>query len=146
MVRRVRNPSHHHPGSRPGYVEELDLLFPPGFVLRVQGRHSLRAVFCVAANELQSALRRRQRGCPDVNAQDVAKPQIFADTLMHHLLVNTPPPRIMGIRADRQILLPELAPYAQNLDPLGGISLDQEPVSHGDPETSSTGTVGSAVV
>src|SRR5258708_9407911 len=49
---------------------------------------------------------------------------------MHHLLLHAAPSRIVLSRPLRKILVPEFAPHAHHLYPLGGIGLDKKCVSH----------------
>src|SRR5438270_3420805 len=49
---------------------------------------------------------------------------------MHHLLQHAAPAQIALIRPHPQILVPELAPHAEHLDPFRRVTLHQKVVSH----------------
>src|SRR5579862_3004426 len=49
---------------------------------------------------------------------------------MHHLLVHAASARIASQRPYRKIFIPELAPHADHLHPLGAVSLNKKCVSH----------------
>ena len=95
-----------------------------------QSSLALSAVLCIAAYELQAGLSRGKRRRANIDAEHVEEPQVLADTLMHHVLVNAPSSKIRSIRADWKVLVPEHAPNANDLDPLGLVRLNQKVVFH----------------
>ena len=69
-------------------------------------------------------------GALHVDTEHRPKPDIFADALVHHVLVHTAPASIGRVGAHGQILVSEHAPGANHLDALGLVSLNQKLVSH----------------
>jgi hypothetical protein len=131
VMRRVRQSPRHHPGLRALHVEEGGQRLPPCVVGVSQPFQPPAAVLGIPLDELESSLRIRERWRADIDAEHGAKPGVFADALMDHLLVNAAAPRIILPRPDREILVSELAPYAEDLQPFGLIGVDQKVVSHG---------------
>src|SRR5262249_6147610 len=60
-----------------------------------------------------------------------AEPGVFADALMNHVLVEVAASRVGGVGTDGEVRVGEHAPGADDFDTLGGVSFDQEVVSHG---------------
>ena len=85
----------------------------------------------IALDEVESALDLRQRGHAGPDAQHRPKPQVLADTLVHHLLVHAAAPSVRGMRTNRQILVAEHAPDTEHLQALRFVRLHEESVSHG---------------
>src|SRR5262245_561664 len=106
----VRQPSRHGPGSRPHDIEELRLLLPPSLIRLTEPFEPTSAVLRVALDELRADFTLGKRWRSDVDAEHVPKPGVLADTLMHHLLVYAPAPRIVVLRTHREVLVAELTP------------------------------------
>src|SRR5262249_25085995 len=88
------------------------------------------AVFRVPSYELDARFVLRQRWSLNVDTEHVAKPEIFAHALMHHLLAHTASARIDLIRPYRKVLVFELTPHTQDLQSLGCVALDQKLLFH----------------
>ena len=73
----------------------------------------------------------RERRRADIDAEHGAEPGVLADALVNHVLVDAAAPRIVLPRADREIVVSELAPDAEDLQPFGLVAVDQKVVSHG---------------
>src|SRR5438093_7507659 len=129
MGRMSQSPSH-YPGARTLHIEEFCALFPPGFILLPQRGEPFSAVFRVSLHELEPCLLLRKRRRAYVNSKHVAKPEILADALMHHLLMHAAPARIAVSRTNGKIFVLKLAPHADDLQPLGRIGLDKEVIFH----------------
>ena len=82
---------------------------------------------------LVSSLIRRQDRPTGLDAEHRAEPQVLADALVHHLLVDTPPSSIGRMRATPQVRILKHAPDAQHLEALGLVRIDQELISHQSP-------------
>src|SRR5262245_35266647 len=108
----VRHTAGHHPGPRPAYVEKRRLAFPPRIVLVPQRGQTLPAVFLLTAHEFQPDFLFWQWRRAHVDTEHRSKPGVLADTLMHHMLMETTPARIGRVGAYRQILVGEHAPGA----------------------------------
>ena len=93
-------------------------LLPTSLVLVPHDGQALLAVFPVLPHEFQSDFIFWQRRRSDVNAEHGPKPDVFADTLMHHMFVETASPRIGRVRPDRKILVGEHTPCTNHLDAL----------------------------
>src|SRR5579863_10717077 len=117
----MRDAPRHHPRTRALHTKEVGRLFPPGVVLLAQLREPFFAINRVLLHELQPSFWFWQRWCFDVDAKHGPKPQVLADTLMHHLLMNTASPRIITAGAHWKIVIPELAPHADHFDSFGFI-------------------------
>src|SRR5688500_16699258 len=50
---------------------------------------------------------------------------------MHHLLLHAPAAGIVGSRPHREVVVTELTPDAEDLQPFAVVALDQEVVRHG---------------
>src|SRR5678816_1522769 len=135
MMRCVRQPASHHPRSGSFYIEERPQLFPPALVGLPKSRESMAAVFRIPLDERDARFVLGQGRRMHVDAEHIAKPQILAHALMHHLLAHAASAGIDLIRPDREVLVPELTPYAQDLQSLGGVALDQKLVCHGLPDS-----------
>jgi hypothetical protein len=83
----VRDPPHHYPRPRSLYIEKLRLPFPPPLVLGSQRLEPLSAALGISPHELHPDLFIRQRRRPYVDPRHRPKPEVFADALMHHVLV-----------------------------------------------------------
>src|SRR5688572_10973407 len=105
-------------------------MFPPRFLSLAQLSETPSAVLGVEPNEFQSGFVQRQRRCSYVDAQHVAKPGVLADALVHHLFVHAPSARITAPRTNGEIGVDELAPDADDLDALRGVSINEEIVGH----------------
>src|SRR5689334_2011764 len=123
MMGSMGHAASHYPGTRPPHVKKRRLPFPPRIVFAPQHSQALFAVFRIASHEFQSDLIFRQWRCSDVNVEHGPKPDVFADTLMHHMFVNTASARVSWVRSNREILVSEHAPGANHLDALGLVSL-----------------------
>ena len=130
VVRRVRQPSREDPGSRSPHIEERGQLLPPPLIALPEALEAAFAVFRVSRHELESRLLRRQRRRAHVDAEHRPEPRILADALMHHVLANAAPARVIPVRPDSEIVVSELAPDAEYLDAFGGVAVDQEVVFH----------------
>src|SRR5262249_48888133 len=126
----VGDPSSHDPRPGPLYVKEPGCRLPPLVGPFPQSGLPLSAILCIATHELQAGFSRWEWRGAHIEAEHVDKPQVLADTLVHHMLVDAPPSRIRRIRADRQVFVFEHAPNAYNLYPLGLVSLDEKVVFH----------------
>src|SRR4051812_40397651 len=115
----------HDPGPRSPHVEKLRLSFPPRLDLTSQRNDALGAVFSVPAHEFQSDFVFRKRWRSDIDIEHCPKPDIFADTLVHHMLPNAASARIRRVRPGREILVSEHAPGADHFEALGLVSLNQ---------------------
>src|SRR5512144_3161231 len=123
MLRGMSNPPGHDPRPPTDGVKELRFLFPP-FIARLAERlETLAAVQGVALNECKPGFRHRQRRCADVDPEHVAKPEILAYALMHHLLMDAAASPVGRVGTDRQILVGEHAPDADDFDALGFVGL-----------------------
>src|SRR5271166_800873 len=112
----MRDAPRHHPCTRASHNKEVGCLFPPSVGLLAQLREPFSAVSRVLLDELQASFWFWQRWCFDVDSEHGPKPQILADALMHHLLMNTTSPWIITAGAHRKIVIPELAPHADHFD------------------------------
>src|ERR1035438_3766833 len=130
MMGGVGHSASQHPGPGPLHVEKRRLPFPPRLILVPQRSQALLAVIRVLPHKLQSDFLLRQRRRSDVNSKHGSKPDVFADTLMHHMLVNAASPGIGRVRSDGDIVVGEHAPGANHLDALGLVTLRQKVVSH----------------
>src|SRR5215469_7309198 len=90
----------HHPGPGPPYVEKRRLPLPPRLIPAPQRRQAFSAVLRVLPHEFQSDFVFRQRRRSDINIEHCPKPDVFADTLMHHMFVNTTSARIGWVRTE----------------------------------------------
>src|SRR5437667_12722823 len=124
MGRMSQSPSH-YPGARTLHIEEFCALFPPGFILLPQRGEPFSAVFRVSLHELEPCLLLRKRRRAYVNSKHVAKPEILADALMHHLLMHAAPARIAVSRTNGKIFVLKLAPHADELQTLARKDLDK---------------------
>src|SRR5262245_36883980 len=124
MVRRVRQPARHDPRLRSADIEERRRYFPPAAIGPPQRLEAFAAVFRVALHELDPYFALRKRRRTDIDAQHAPKPGVLADALMHHVLVHAASARIRRMRPHWKILVPELAPDAQDFEPLGLVALD----------------------
>src|SRR5579862_6064882 len=130
VMRSMGNAPDHYPGSRALHIEELHILFPPGLILRPQLGQALSAILGIPLHKLQPCFHLRQRRRAHINPQHVAKPQVFAHGLMHHLLMHVASPRVALPRTHRQILVAKFAPHTDDFHALGRIRLDKKCVSH----------------
>src|SRR5215213_4908070 len=96
-------------------VEEPRLLLPPFVIRFAESVQSAAAVLGVPLHELESSLHAGQWRRRDVDAEHRPEPGVLADTLMDHLLVDASATRIVLFRPQRQVVVLELAPDAQNL-------------------------------
>jgi hypothetical protein len=126
----MRQTASHHPRSGALHIEELRQLFPPELVFLPKYSEPLAAMFRVAFHEPDAGFLFRKRRGIDFDAQHVAKPQVLAHALMHHLFVHAASARIAVLRPYWKLLILELAPYADHLDALGFVSFDQKIVLH----------------
>ncbi len=106
------------------HIEEGSCLFPPRFGLLTQDLKAFAAVFSVALDELQTSLRMWQGWRAHVDPQHVAKPQILAHALMHHLLVHATPSTVGRVRAHQKVVVLELTPHADHLDAFRCVCVD----------------------
>ncbi len=72
----------------------------------------------------------RKRRRTDIDPQHGAEPQIFADALVHQVLVHAAASWIGPVWSNWKVFVPELAPDTQDLYPLGLVSVDQKVISH----------------
>src|SRR6478735_3682006 len=133
MMGSMGHTASHHPCPRSPHVEKRRLCFPPRLILGPQHREALFAVFLVPPHEFQPDFFFRQRRCTDVYVEHRPKPDVLADTLMHHMLMETAAARIGRVGTDRKIMIREHAPGADHFDTLRLISLDQKVISHRGP-------------
>src|SRR5437867_11732280 len=106
MGRMSQSPSH-YPGARTLHIEEFCALFPAGFILVSQRGKPFLAVFRVSLHELEARLLLRQRRRTYVNSKHVAKPEILADALAHHLLMHATPSWIGLSTTNQKVVLPK---------------------------------------
>src|SRR5262249_11023454 len=66
----------------------------------------------------------------DVDSEHIAKPQVLAYALVHHLLVDAAPSYICCIGANLEIFIAKLAPYTNDLYAFRRVGIHQELVSH----------------
>ena len=130
MMRGVRDAPRQDPGPRSRDIEKPRLALEPSFVFRAQRLQPLPTEFRIALDEFEPRLLLRQRRRACLDSQHGAKPQILAYTLMHHLFVHAPAPRIFRVRPKLQLLVAKLAPHAHYFQPLGLIRLHKKVVSH----------------
>jgi hypothetical protein len=104
----------HYPSARPPHIEECRFIFPPHLVLAAEDIHALSAILRVPPNEFQSGLVCRQWRRANINAEHRPKPEVLANTLMHHVLVDAAPAYIDRMRAEREILILEHGPNANH--------------------------------
>ena len=116
VVRCMSEPPHHHPRARPPDVEEVRLFFPPMIALLAKNSETFSTVLRVALDELEAEFQVGERWGIDIDPEHAAEPEILAHALVHHLLMHTTAPSIVGARADGQIIVRELAPDADHLD------------------------------
>src|SRR6202521_1462133 len=124
MMRGMRDAPRHDPCAGALHGKKSSGFFPPIVALTAQPPKPFSAVSRVLLHELQPSLLLRQGRCSDVDSKHRPKPHVFADALMHHLLMNTASPRIVGPGTNRKILVAEFPPHADHLDPFGCIGLD----------------------
>src|SRR6266702_3508791 len=89
MMGGVGHASRHHPGPRPPYVEKRGLAFPPCLILVPQRDQTFSAVVRIPLHELQPDFFFRQRRGSNVYVEHRSKPDVLADTLMHHMFMET---------------------------------------------------------
>src|SRR5262249_18888423 len=130
VVRCVGNSAGHHPGSRTPHVKEGGFTFEPGLVFGLERRQPPGAEICVTLHEAEPRLRRWQRWRTYLDTKHVAKPQVLADALMHHLLVHAASARVASIRTERKILIMKLTPHAHNFDSFRFIRFYQKTIFH----------------
>jgi hypothetical protein len=114
----------HHPGPRPADVEKRRLAFPPRLILLPQHDEAFPAVFLLLPHEFQPDFFFRQRWRSNVYIEHRSKPNVLADTLMHHMLMETTAPAICRGGAHREIMVREHAPGTDHFDALRLISVD----------------------
>jgi len=131
MMGSMRQTASHHPGSGALHIKELRQLLPPMLVFWPKDGEPLAAMFRVTFHEPDAGFLFRKRRGTAFDAQHVAKPQVLAHALMHHVLVHAPAARIALPRPYREIFVLELAPHAQNFHSFRLVSLDQKIVFHG---------------
>ena len=119
----------HHPRSRTGGIEEFRVCFPPGLIFRLKGNKPFLAILGIALNEIEPSFRFRQRRGAHINSQHVHEPEILTHTLVDHVLMNAAPAGIGTGRPNRQIVVLELAPDAEDLHALGFARIDQSRTS-----------------
>jgi hypothetical protein len=85
-------PSDHYPGYSSFRIKKGDFLFPPGFILLLQSRESFSGIFGIARNEFKTHFCLRQRWGAGIDAQHSAKPFVFTETLVEHVLERVPLP------------------------------------------------------
>src|ERR1051326_7602204 len=123
----------HHPGPRSPHVEKLRLSFPPRLIFGSQHSEALSAVFLVLAHEFQPDFFLGERRRPDVDIEHRPEPDVLADTLMHHMLMEVTAALIGGVGTDWKVMVRKHAPGADHFDALRLISLDQKVISHRGP-------------
>lgn len=64
----------------------------------------------------------------EVDPEDVAEPEVFADALMDHLLQQVAPPVVGGMRTSMQIIVRKHGPDADNFQPLRVVRISEKPV------------------
>src|SRR6185312_6693556 len=95
-----------HPGTRPPHIEKRLLPFPPSPVLALKHDETLPAVLRVAPHEFQPDFFFRQRRRSDVYIEHRSKPNVLADALMYHMLVETAAARVGPVGTQREIIVP----------------------------------------
>src|ERR1700693_6111663 len=116
MMSAVRDPARHNPRARPRHIEELRLTGPPRFLFRAQNSKPLIAIFRVTFHEFHSRLGLWQRRRTHIDAQHIAKPQVFSHAWMHHLFPNAAPAIIAVARPAMHIVISEFTPRADNFE------------------------------
>src|SRR5947209_6458211 len=130
MVGSMSHAAGHHPCPRSPHVEESRFVFPPHLILVTQFGQALSAIAGVSPDEFQPGLICRQRRRLNINVEHCSKPEVFANTLMHHVLLDTAPTHVAWVRPEREVLVIEHGPGADHLDALGFVRFDQKVVSH----------------
>ena len=100
-------------------VEEWGRDLPPRVIRLPEPLEPSAAVFGVTRDEEQAGLWLGKGRCANIDAEHGSKPCVFAHALVDHVLVNATPTRIVLLRAHGEIVVAELAPYAENLQALG---------------------------
>src|SRR4051794_27282460 len=130
MVCRMRDTSSHHPGARPLHVEKRGFAFPPFLIPGPERPDAFSTVLFISPDELEPDFFCRQRRSADIDIEHRSKPDVLADTLMHHMLMEAPAARIDRMRTYGKIVIGEHAPGTDHLDALRVICIDQKLVSH----------------
>src|SRR5215468_4311182 len=120
----------HDPGTAFDYVEKLAITFPPVPALLLQLTQPFATVFGIAIDEFKSSFLLRKRRSIYVYGKHGAKPEIFADTLVHHLLANAAAARVARMGAEWQVDIVKFAPDANYFHSLCSISLHQKFIGH----------------
>src|SRR4029453_13734295 len=106
MMGGVRDPADHHPCTCPRGLEEVDLLFPPVRLLRCEDPGSVFGIRAVLLNKGKPCFFFRRLLGPDIYAEESAEPEIFAQTLMDHLLSDVAASPILGVWTCIHVLVP----------------------------------------
>jgi erythrin-vacuolar iron transport family protein len=130
MMSRVRNAADHDPRPAARDLEELDPVFPPAFFLAPQDIQSLSGVLRVPGDEAKPVLHGGQGRRLDMNPEHAAKPQVFADALVHHLLPHASAAAVDCMGPGRKILIAEHTPNTDHFEPLGFVGVHQELIAH----------------
>src|ERR1700747_1209389 len=120
----------HDPGTGFDYVEKLAIILPPIWALLLQLTQPFATVFRIAIDEFNTGLLLRKRRSIYVYDQHSAKPEILADTLVHHLLANAPSACVAGMGAEWQVAIVKCAPDANHLHSLWSVGLHQKIIGH----------------
>src|SRR5262245_46095691 len=101
MMRCVRQPPYHHPGSRTINIEEPRHLLPPALLRPPKDVESSGAVLRVLSDELDSHFTSGNGRRTDIDAKHVPKPRVLTHALMHHVLMDAASASIILIRTHR---------------------------------------------
>ena len=71
-----------------------------------------------------------QRRLPHVDPENVREPEILADALVHHLLMDAAAAPVGRVRSHRQVVVGGHAPHAQRLEALGLVGVDEKIEAH----------------
>src|ERR1700683_2040878 len=107
----MRDSSGHNPCPRASRIEKCGFTLPPRFVFFSERSEPFATVLCITLDEFQTCFLPGKRWRANINCQHRAKPQIFADALMHHLLPDNAHAWITCSRTHRKVSIREFTPH-----------------------------------